>query len=740
MTVSRFTPSLMPRETLEQIFVARHQILNSLNRRIRDAATGPARQHSLLVGPRGSGKTHLISLVYYQTRDLIEEGQRLQLAWLPEDPWTILSYRNLLAQIHHHLEPNPSPSTADARRNTVDDFEAHLIRSAHTNGPIVVLIENLDQILDQLSEVEQQRLRRLLQTEGALLFIATTTRLDRHLSDQAAPFYGFFTTTRLQPFTVDQARLMLQALAEHAGNDDLAHHLNEPRTTARLQTIAHLAGGQPRIWAALSTALTIDGLDSLVDLLLTRFDDLTPYYQEQLSRLSGHMRVVVAELAQADHPLHVAEIAERVGISQRSIGKTVSELTDRGWISPITSPLLYATDRRRTYYELAEPLARLTFQIKESRGEPLRLVVDFLKGWFDPDDLTRADSLLSVAYLEMARDGFSYDPITRVVRHLTGLPRTPAPALDFLGDIDDALDALHHGDAGPLLQLNVAVRHTLESRLLGPDRNLNDTIAETRYAIHQFSISEAQTQQQPPPISAWITRAEDLIADGHLDAQALLIEWLALDTRTNEAAAVLNAMETRLGNTNPLVLTSRFTLAQQLCITGHVHTGLSHFAQLVQDQRNTLGPGHPDTMITLANMAYWRAEIGDASGAITILTEQLTLRERILGPEHPDTLTTRNNLALWRGQAGDAAGAAAAFAELLPMLERILGPEHPDSLTTRSNLASWRGEAGDVAGAVAAFAELLPLQERILGPEHPDTLTTRNNLASWREQAGDTEG
>ena len=71
-------------------------------------------------------------------------------------------------------------------------------------------------------------------------------------------------------------------------------------------------------------------------------------------------------------------------------------------------------------------------------------------------------------------------------------------------------------------------------------------------------------------------------------------------------------------------------------------------------------------------------------------------RERVLGPEHPDTLTTRANLAQWTGEAGDAAGARGRYAALLPIFERVLGPEHPDTLATRANLAAWIEQAGDV--------------------------------------------
>ncbi len=242
MTVSRFTPSLMTRGTLEEVFVARHDILDTLTARIAEAASSSSRHHCLVVGPRGAGKTHLIALAYHRTVDLMSAGRPLQVAWLPEDPWTILTYRHLLASIVRHLEPRVLPPVDMGAE--ADALEAFLIRQARDHGPIVVLVENFDQVLDQLEDVEQQRLRRLLQTERSLLVIASTTRLDRNLSDQARPFYGFFTPIRLKPFTVEEAQSMLQALARHEGNED-----SPPRGPGAPTPAAHhrsLAGGQPR--------------------------------------------------------------------------------------------------------------------------------------------------------------------------------------------------------------------------------------------------------------------------------------------------------------------------------------------------------------------------------------------------------------------------------------------------------------------------------------------------------------
>ena len=403
VSISRFTPSTMPEDLLERLFVVRKPVLESLMKRVGDLGNTPSPHHTLLVGPRGAGKTHLISLVYHRAKNRAgtDGGKPLRIAWLPEDPWTIVSYARLLAAILERVAPDTGVKSADEA-----ELDARLRSTSRKDGPVLVLMENVDQILDALGEVGQQKLRNLLQTESGVLIIGSTTRLDRSLSSHAAPFFGFFDTIRLEPFSPEEAREMLTALAREAGNAELAERLSSSGALARIHTIAHLAGGQPRLWALLGSALTVEELRDLAALLLSRFDDLTPYYQEQLARLSPLQRLVVAELAAADRPLPVKDIAERVGSDQRSVAKAVGDLAERGWLKPVSTIFTELLDRRRTYYDLAEPLARLAFQIKESRGEPLPLVVDFLVNWFDADQLRSSDGsdYGRVALMRMEQD------------------------------------------------------------------------------------------------------------------------------------------------------------------------------------------------------------------------------------------------------------------------------------------------------------------------------------------------
>ena len=124
----------------------------------------------------------------------------------------------------------------------------------------------------------------------------------------------------------------------------------------------------------------------------------------------------------------------------------------------------------------------------------------------------------------------------------------------------------------------------------------------------------------------------------------------------------------------------------------------------------------------------------DAAAARDQYAALLPTVERILGPEHPDTLATRADLARWTGEAGDAAAARDQYAALLPTVERVSGPEHWDTLTTRHDLANWTGEAGMRPPPGTSSPRCCPWSSGSWS-EHPDTLITRYSLAYWTERA-----
>lgn len=721
VSISRFTPSTMPEDLLARLFVVRQPVLESLMKRVGDLGATPSPHHTLLVGPRGAGKTHLISLVYHRAKQLADarKNARLRIAWLPEDPWTIVSYARLLAAILERVAPDTGVKSADEA-----ELDARLRSTSRKDGPVLVLMENVDQILDALGEVGQQKLRNLLQTESGVLIIGSTTRLDRSLSSHAAPFFGFFDTIRLEPFSPEEAREMLAALAREADNAELAERLSSSGALARIHTIAHLAGGQPRLWALLGSALTVEELRDLAALLLSRFDDLTPYYQEQLARLSPLQRLVVAELAAADRPLPVKDIAERVGSDQRSVAKAVGDLAERGWLKPVSTIFTELLDRRRTYYDLAEPLARLAFQIKESRGEPLPLVVDFLVNWFDADQLRSSDGS---DYGRVALMRMEQDEVGGLARRLTSLPESRIPSLDLLGQVEDALAAFSAGDAEPVMALRSTLRQAIELRA-----HDEGGIASVRLELLEDALREVGDVPRGDANSAWVVRAERLDAGAQSpQSRLMLVRWLAASWRFDEAEAALGTI-----SSDEVALEGANAIAQAYGSAGRFDEAIPLYEKALADSARVRGDDHPDVLGARNNLAVAYRVMGRLSEAIALFEEVVADSVRVLGPDRPHTLASRGNLAVAYQEEGRLNEAIPLFEEVVADSVRVLGPDHPHTLVSRYNLAGAYREEGCLDKAIPLYEGVLADRVRILGADHPHTLVSRIDLAGAYQAAG----
>ena len=648
MRPSRFTPSTMSAEHLEELFAVREPLLDQLMERVQELGSGRSPHHALLVGPRGAGKTHLVALVYHRTRALAAKGAGIRIAWLPEDPWTIVSYRHLVLAVLQDL-------VDDEDLGALGEEEAVArLRAVLEAGPVLVLMENADQILEGVGELGQQRLRHLLQTQPGLLVIGSTRRLDHDRVFQDRPLLGYFDVMRLEPFTPEQAVTMLSALAGAQGNEELRKELETPGALVKIRTVAHLAGGQPRLWALLGDALTVEQLDDLVDLLLIRLDNLTPYYQERLAHLSPQHRFIVSELAGADRPLPVKEIARRTQIGQRTVAKAVGDLSGRGWLRPTDTVFADLLDRRRTYYELAEPLARLAFQIKESRGEPLRLVVDFLTGWYGLTELRTAGQEGSAApYCVMSMRVLSGDETAGPVQQLTSLPVGRRPSVALLGQVEDALAAARRGDAEPVMDLPSTVRQALEHRA-GPERRLTPV----RLDLLTLALREMGVPHEPES-GQWVERAERLDAEeASLESRLMLVRWLASARRLDEAEAALATVGVTVPGEldEPGALVARMGLAEAYDAAGRFQQAVRAWEAVAEDCERVLGAEHLCTLTSRSNLAIAYQKAGDTEKAVSLCGAVLEDTVRVLGPDHPATLTVRSNLEFLRRQTAGAGG------------------------------------------------------------------------------------
>jgi len=726
MRVSRFNPLQTPREQLEQLFVAREDILDDVNALCLQAVAGESHVHTLIVGPRGAGKTHLLAMLYFRLEDAVAVGVKLQIARLPEDPITITSYPRLLAAIVTAAGGQP----ASLRAATL---ELELDQLADEGGVIVVLVENLDEIFTQIGTDGQRKLRHYLQTSQSLLLMATTSVLDRSFSETDSPFYGYFSVIKLQPLSIAQAQQMLAKLARVRDDEQLARYLESELAAKRLRIVSELAGSHPRIWSTFSEVLTPANLQDIGQLLYANFDDLTPYYRDRVMSLAPQQRLVFKELAAADHPLHVQQIAEGAQLDERSTSRTAGELKKAGWIQPVESPLTKLADGRRTYYELSEPLARLAFQAKETIGKPVELIISFLSVWFDPEEVARWGS--DNIFVEQVRDAFDSDGALRMTRwlsSLSALPASKAGDVERLGELDDALADVQAGDFDAIMALPSEVRRAAEDLCAGNDADVSQGVVELRRRLHRGAMDYMGWVPHEPQSSEWIARGENLAKEsGASEDMAVWVEWLARSWHLDQAATV-----TTLINDDTWRLSAQDETASGYRAAGRFSEATALDEQTLADREQILSIDHPNTLTSRNNLglAYWSA--GRYDEAITLHEQALTDMIRVLGPDHPDTLASRNNLAAAYWSAGRYDEAIASAEQVLLDRTRVLGPDHPDTLASRNNLAANYQSAGRYDEAAVLAEQVVASTVCVLGPDHPHTLISRSNLAMAYRSAG----
>jgi tetratricopeptide (TPR) repeat protein len=378
----------MSAELLESTFVQRETLARRLTEVFSESASGESRHHVLLVGPRGVGKSHIVSVVYHRLKRQEQLRDKLVVAYLREDEWGVTSLLDLLIRILKAMELGEEEASLEAELTALSKLsssqaeeEAWRLLEGKTAGKtLLVIAENLDRVFSSMRLQEQQKLRALLQTRASWALLATATSLTQELSRQTSPFYGFFEIQRLGGLSVSDAASLLTRLAEALGDHETAEFLSTAAGRARVRTVQHLAGGNHRIFVIFFDFLSKGDPEGIVEPLLKTIDSLTPYYQSQMERLSPQQRKIVEFLCEAHSPATVKTIAARCFVSHQTAASQLKQLLAEGFVA-------VTRVGRESYYELAEPMLRICVEVKCHTAEPIRLLVEFLRYWFSREEL-----------------------------------------------------------------------------------------------------------------------------------------------------------------------------------------------------------------------------------------------------------------------------------------------------------------------------------------------------------------
>ncbi len=386
--ISRFTPSLMNNQTLESIFVQRESLVVDSLKRIQASANG-ARHYMLFAGPRGCGKTHFVSVFANRLRALPEHDEKFFIVWLNEDK-TSRSLLDLNIKVYEKLCEHYSNSFSlddidhiyDLARKEATIEICRILETKLADRFVVLIMENLDTLFDSLKSKGRSEWKSNLEKSGRFSVLATAQQLFPGVTDESEPFFGFFHSTHFEPLTLAESRQLLKKIAIQQEDQELAKFLETPAGRSRVQILHHLSGGNHRVCVVFSEFISRNKLDNeLVVAFTETLDELTPYYQERLRWLSPQQREIVEFLCSSERAQPVKAISRALFSTNQTISKQLKELKEKRYVRS-------AKKGRDSLYELTEPLMRMAMELKENRGRPIRLIIDFLRVWFSRQEIS----------------------------------------------------------------------------------------------------------------------------------------------------------------------------------------------------------------------------------------------------------------------------------------------------------------------------------------------------------------
>jgi tetratricopeptide (TPR) repeat protein len=391
-----YNPRKKSFQQLEKSLVGkdRWDILNSILKELSLKKGVCPKQHWMLVGPRGIGKSHLLSLLYYK----ITNDEKLRNLWIPVlFPEELRMAGNLskfleraAREICQDLEKTNDSLAAELKsridgiKNAPVDERTDYLFSVLTwlhksTGRFILLItENLQQLLGKrISLIEQKKLRAYLQTEEAVLLIGSATTVFGALHDHSHPFYHFFHISRLDDLSFDD----LKSLIINLLTDDNQHELAKKVTAneARIRALYSFTGGNPRIAVFLADMLKAEMPDEMMAVMDKILDEMTPYFEAILTEVPRYQEEILNTLAAYEPAQSPKDIAGHLEVPQPTVRNYLKQVKENGYVRVAFSKGKYS------YYCLKEYLYRIWYQMRDSsHREETRWLMELLLMLYSP--------------------------------------------------------------------------------------------------------------------------------------------------------------------------------------------------------------------------------------------------------------------------------------------------------------------------------------------------------------------
>lgn len=365
-------------------FIVRKNLLNRTLTKINHTNRTDSIQHTVFVGPRGSGKSSMLNRIKVEYL----ESDRFIPIYLPEeqpglyrlfDVWlAIIDEMMVLGYDIHRPEIDTSQEDFSYLSKTGYKVISEFLQKE--NKQIILLMDNIDRVFKNIDD-DKALLRELLQNHKDLIIIGGSTEMSEDFWDYGDPFYQFFKVVRLEDLSKAEVHDLLIHWSEV---NDLPQIKDVLRTNpGKIEAIRQMTGGNPRTMIMFIRLLVdnahAQGFEYLQDII----DKTTSIYQERLQQLTPQQRKIVVELASIWQPATVEQLVQTCLMSSSIISAQLNKLQKSRIVEALKPK------KGKTVYRLKGRMFNLYLIMTQAgalQKKRARYLTDFLEAWYDGEE------------------------------------------------------------------------------------------------------------------------------------------------------------------------------------------------------------------------------------------------------------------------------------------------------------------------------------------------------------------
>lgn len=397
-TILTFNAKSVDPNILEQLLFGRKELVDVLHKKIISIVKNKSTMQVQIIGKRGMGKSHITAVLYNRIQPFIQKNQ-LKVAYLSEEEYGIASYLDVLIRIIQAFirwdesSKEEFEKQFDVLREThpvkQEEFAEQIILNYIKDKPLLIFIENLDDIFCAIKVDGQNKLRAFLYRNPKVSILATSQALSQDIGVEEKPFFGFFENIYLKNLNFEEALDLLKEIAKIEKQENVIKFL-EGKGKSYVRAIQELVKGNHRLLVRFYEFLKVDTMAELSVIFMKTINELKPYFESFIRPLPPLEQKILYHLAFQRIPQKGTDIAKDCFIDTTSLSKKLSELHRRKLIDAIQDP----KSKRDKRYEISDPMLRIALAANENKDGFAGIVIDMLALWYSTTELKSQKSLL----------------------------------------------------------------------------------------------------------------------------------------------------------------------------------------------------------------------------------------------------------------------------------------------------------------------------------------------------------